>query len=181
MLCLSCREPGRRLCGRCESDVRRPGPATTPGGLVVRSWAVHEGTARRLVHRLKYEGVTAVVALVAPALAAMLPDSAEAVVPIPRVVLRRLRYGIDPAVALATQVAASAGLPMVKALEAPIWSPRRAGRARTDRGETPFDLRRLAPRPVIVDDVLTTGRTVDGASRLIGGAVGALTVTVSGE
>ncbi|MGB5188022.1 MAG: hypothetical protein WBO84_12955, partial [Acidimicrobiia bacterium] len=57
----------------------------------------HEGTARRLVHALKYRAVVAAAGPLADAMAERLPSAATALVPIPRARLRAFRYGVDPA------------------------------------------------------------------------------------
>lgn len=157
--------------------MRPAGPIVTPGGLPVRSWLVHEGPARVLVHRLKYEGIGAVATLAAAALEPMIPPGTTSLVPLPRVVARRARYGVDPARELASALSRRTGIPVVDALAAPAWEPRRAGLKRSERSGTRFGLRRAVTAPLLVDDVVTTGRTLDSAVTALGGAKGALTVT----
>lgn len=140
------------------------------GGLVVRSAWCHEGPARALVHRLKYEGLVAAAGPLARPLAEVLPPETEALVPVPRAVWRRVRLGVDPAVELARALSGLTGIPVVEALRPPLAAPRHAGRDRNSRVAPVFGRRAGLPeRPVLVDDVLTTGTTLTGAVAAMGG------------
>jgi predicted amidophosphoribosyltransferase len=154
-----------------------------PGVGVIRAGLLHEGVARRLVHVLKYRGVVAAARVLAGATSTLLEPGAV-LVPVPRVTWRRLRYGIDPALELAGAVAAVTGSRMVRLLAPPLWGRRRAGH---DHGTAPrFRLRSSSPPPmnrarlVLVDDVVTTGATLQSAARALGGCGGALTATSAG-
>ena len=141
----------------------------------------HKGAARRLVHRLKYQGMTVVAGMIADELAALLPQGAAALVPVPRTWVRRIRYGVDPAAELAVAMGRSTGLPVLGALRAPLWSAPLAAAPRYRR--RPASFRPILPVPpgaVIVDDVVTTGRTLSAvaSSLAMTGAV-ALVATAS--
>lgn len=177
MVCLSCRGPGPSLCAECGRSFRRGGESRTSGGLVVHSWAVHEGAARTLVRRLKYEGVTAVVHLVARDLCDRVPADATALVPVARTIVRRVRYGVDPAVVLARALADCCELPVVRALVPPFWNPPNAGSERDERRPPRFRAGSRTERAVLVDDVLTTGVTLDAAASVLGQTGVALTIT----
>lgn len=143
----------------------------------MQPWALHEGAAQTLVRRLKYEGVGAVAGLAADVLVERLPASSMCLVPVPRALTRRIRYGIDPAATLASAVSARSGLPVIHALGPPLWNRPNAG-SRRERRVTPRFVRRgEAVGGVLVDDVVTTGRTLDEAARIVGGVRHALTVT----
>ncbi len=161
--------------------MRPGGHRLVTGRLVVRSGFLHEGPARALVHRLKYEGVTAAAGPLAEALVPELPAGVTAFVPVPRVVWRRIRLGVDPAPELARALAARTGVSIVHALRPPLVAPRHAGRRRGARPAPVFGLRSpVPPGAVLVDDVLTTGTTLAGALASLGSGVrGAVTATVA--
>lgn len=143
----------------------------------MHAWAAHEGPARTLVRRLKYEAVLAVAELVADDLAVRVPSSARCLVPVSRNVVRRVRYGVDPASHLADALSRRTGLPVVHALRPAIWWKANAGSPKGSRVPPHFALRTRAASPVLVDDVLTTGVTLDAAAGVLGGALAAVTVT----
>ncbi len=87
----------------------------------------HRGTARLLVHRLKYGGHRAAAAVLAEGMAGCVPEGAGALVPVPRARLRHWRYGVDPAVELARALGRLLRLPVVPALAPEWWHRRRAG------------------------------------------------------
>lgn len=178
--CLACRLRSAvfRLCDRCARGLGAPIDRITPGGVLVASAWAHAGAARALVHRLKYDAVSAVLDIAAPAVTSVLPAGATAFVPVPRAALRRWRHGIDPAHALARRLGRSTGLPVVAALGRPLWYRHRAGAAGRRRDLPTFALR-LAPPPgaVLVDDVMTTGTTIDIAAGVLGDVHHAVTMT----
>jgi predicted amidophosphoribosyltransferase len=138
-------------------------------GVLVRAAFDHAGVARDLVHRLKYWGSAAVADVLAVSVAPLLPDGARALIPVPRVFARRWRYGVDPAIELASAVARRTGLRVVRALRPTLWAPRRAGPAAASRGVPRFTV--VAPVPagsVLVDDVVTTGTTLAAAADATG-------------
>jgi predicted amidophosphoribosyltransferase len=126
----------------------------------------HVGAAVRLVHNLKYRRSMPAGRLLAAAMVSGLPSDATALVPIPRSFVRRVTYGIDQALVLATDLHRLTGLPVIRALGAPLWWRRRAGADREHRHGIEF--RQVEPVPrnaILVDDVLTTGATVGSAVR----------------
>ncbi|MFO7547437.1 MAG: hypothetical protein R6X29_01010 [Acidimicrobiia bacterium] len=145
---------------------------------MVRSAFEHAGAARSIVHRLKYEGIVEAAVWLAVVLGPLLPD-AECLVPVPRAMVRRVRYGADPAVLLASALTKATGIPVVDALTPPLYAPRHAGRGRRQRPPPRFSLRRRVAAAVLVDDVLTTGSTLASAERTIGSSnvIGAVVAT----
>lgn len=169
MICLACAEPSRKdLCARCCSSLSAA-PERHLGGVFVRSAFAHEGAARRLVHRLKYAAMASAAGPLARAMAPLLPADAGCLVPVPRVLARRWRYGVDPAETLSTVLGRITGLPVVPALRPAWWVARRAGPAGEPRGLPRFRSVRLAGEgAVLVDDVVTTGTTLGAAGRAAG-------------
>ena len=160
---------GERQCSRC----RRTHRTITCG----RSIGPYEATLREIVHALKYESRRSVAgplgALMMRAGAEVL-DGADFAVPVPLHLFRHYTRGFNQAAELAAHI----GLPVVHALRR-----RRATTTQTDLPEErrhanvkdAFSLRgRIPPGSlvVVVDDVSTTGATVDACARVLleGGA-----------
>ncbi len=137
-----------------------------PGGIHLVAAFEHDGAARQLVHHLKYRGVTTYAEMVARELEGRFP--AVPLVPVPRVLTRRLKYGVDPSRLIAIALGRNLGVPVVDALGPPWHAPRRAGRDHS-RPVRPFRARHPLRFPVvIVDDVVTTGATALAAVEAVG-------------
>ncbi len=183
MCCLVCVAWGcHPLCRRCAATLRAGGDRRLRCGLLVRSPLHHSGAARVLVHRLKYQGLRAAAGPLAAAMATALPDEAAALVPIPRVLARRWRYGVDAADDLAAALARITALPVLRLLRPGWWAPAQARRDRWHRFLPRLALVDDPPaRAVLVDDVITTGATLTAAATVVGGAgVVAVTATSAG-
>lgn len=139
---------------------------------------VHQGAARALVHHLKYGGLSAAAEVLAVAMERVVPPDAECLVPVPRVLVRMWRYGIDPSATLSRALARRTGLPVERVLARPVWWAGRAGPAGVVRGDPVFRAVRAAPPgAVLVDDVLTTGATLGAAAGVLPGVGRAITAT----
>ena len=158
------KERGRGgVCRSCAGSLHRATELRLRSGVLVRPLFVHEGPIRSAVHALKYRGVDRVAEVLAPYLAGLVPGDASALVPVPRALARRIRYGIDPGRVLAREIARAAGLPVADVLRAPVY---RSSQLRDRRAE---GLRfrsagRVPRRAVLVDDVVTTGATMTAAA-----------------
>jgi ComF family protein len=143
---------------------------------VARSAGVYEGSLREIIHAFKYENRR----VLAKALGALMRDAgrdvlddADAVVPVPLHPWRRMRRGFNQADDLARQL----GRPVRHLLRRrrygrPQAELKAAGRRGNASGA--YALRRLVRDTlvrdrvlVIVDDVMTTGATVDACSRVL--------------
>jgi ComF family protein len=195
-LCLACRAPltraGDGLCAACRADLpwlgarvcRRCGLPTPCAPCPARraafscAWAplAHDATARALVGALKFRGATAAADVMAAHMLANAPPrllSGAALVPVPAHSGRRRVRGYDHAALLARALARRSGLPLNQALER-VDRGRQvgAGRARRRaRGRIEVRARGAAPRrAVLIDDVHTTGATLDACARALRGA-----------
>ncbi len=163
MVCHGCyRISRRRLCPDCEGELRPAADRILPGGVRLISAFEHEGPAAKLMHDLKYRGVTTYADLVAAVLRGRLPELPVA--PVPRAWSRRGRYGVDPVAEIASRLS----LPVLRLLAPPLHSQRRAGGDHS-RLAPGFRLRRHPEGQVILlDDVVTSGRTLASAIDALG-------------
>ncbi len=177
MVCQVCHRIGPGLCASCQGELVRPPVRILSGGLPLLAAFAHQGAAKRMVHDLKYRGATSYAELVARLLAPSLPRLP--LVPVPRVWSRLLRYGVDPAAELALRLGRLAGVPVVRGLVRPIHQPRRAG----GDHDLSIDYECLVPfsysEVVLIDDVVTTGKTLLAASSALGAGKAAMAVAAN--
>ena len=98
-------------------------------------------------------------------MAERVPQGTDSLVPVPRVLARRIAYGIDQTLVLSEVIYSITGIPVRQVLRAKPWDRRSAGKNRSERRRTDFSMV-MAPSesPVLVDDVCTTGGTLAGAA-----------------
>jgi predicted amidophosphoribosyltransferase len=163
------------VCARCGLPRHRRGcPAA--GAAFGRAWAplAYDGVARAIVASLKFRSALPVAGLMAAHIAANLPPELRGprvLVPVPAQSARRRRRGFDPAGALCTALAPRLELPVSACLVRrdrgrPQVGATRAVRRR--RGRMLVELR--APPPaaaLLIDDVHTTGATLDACARAL--------------
>jgi ComF family protein len=163
------------LVARCTRCSRHP-----PRVEIARAVGPYEGTLRDLLHALKYEGRRSIAprlgALVRERCAAAFED-AHAVIPVPLHPRREWSRGFNQAEAIARE------------LGAPVWRVLRRTRHTSPQSALPaserwlnvrgaFDLRRglrhrrrlsalASARVVLVDDVSTTGATLDACAEVL--------------
>ena len=176
-LCLTCGDPlasWRVLAveeGRCPRCRRVP-----PAFDAARAAGAYEGSLREIVHAFKYESRRSLAAPLAAMMrnrCADLLDGAELAVPVPLHRWRRLRRGFNQADELASRL----DLPVARVL-------RRTRATRAQAGLRPAERRRNMRRAfelawfarpadvrdrcvVLVDDVRTTGATLDACERVL--------------
>jgi predicted amidophosphoribosyltransferase len=182
VLCPACRRGLPWLTGpRCPRCALPPPcrPCPARGAAFARAWAPleHSGPARALVNALKFEGALALADLMAAQIAAGTPPELLAagggagLVPVPAHPARARRRGFDQAKRLAAALSRRTGLPVAACLRRRGPAGRQLGasrRARTAPGRIEVAAGGEVPaRAVLVDDVHTTGATLDACARAL--------------
>jgi ComF family protein len=188
VVCAGCRRAlpwlPRDLCRRCALPVgaaasrRHRCPARDQAFDAAWSAVAYAGVARDLVAALKFSGARPLAAVLAAHLAAGLPAAlrdGRTLVPVPAHPARVRARGYDQALLLARALAARTGAPLVpRAVRRAGPASRQLGASRDVRlaeGRIAVTARRPAPRRVLlVDDVHTTGATLDACARALRGA-----------
>ncbi len=168
--CARCWRPGASTwCDRCASD----GP-DVPSFDALRTPFRFEGHARRALLEAKFRGVTAHLDVLAAAVAEVVPQEwrVDVIVPVPLHAGRRRKRGYNQSDELAKGIARILGTRVHRGLvvreaagrpQASLNAAQRAVNARevyTGRGVPP-------PRVLLVDDVSTTGSTLDAIAALL--------------
>jgi ComF family protein len=142
-----------------------------------RAWSpfAYEGVCRGLVGALKSRAALPVAELMAAALAARAPAELliGPLVPVPAHSGRRRRHGFNQSAAIAAALGRRAGLPVRDVLRragrvAPQVGLERRARIANARGSVEIKPRVAPPREaVLVDDVYTTGATLDACAKAL--------------
>jgi ComF family protein len=184
--CCGCRRRGSLLCDRCRESCRfvpaaaneaqhrrlaSPFLASTAGAYLF------EGAVREAIHTLKYNRRTRVAIPLGDLLARYLeshPLAFDAIVPVPLHPDRERQRGFNQAAVLAARLAERTGVPLIDrdlvrvratSQQADLTRAQRRENVRDAfvwRGATP-----PAARILLIDDVLTTGATVEAAARTL--------------
>lgn len=180
VVCVVCGRPsrGELLCAPCEDELKK----LRLDGTREHASYKFEGVARKLVHRLKYDNVTAAATLLARAVAldaakmGLSPDTVVTWVTMPE--KRKRIRGIDHGQVLARAVGLRLGYPVKRLLirsgKHPLRTQRGSSRARRLRNlQGLFTVEAELPKYILlVDDVTTTGATMETCSTCLrqGGA-----------
>ena len=179
VVCATCRRAlpwlhGAR-CGRCGL----PSPCRPCPGRVAAfdaAWApvAYAGSARSVVTALKFRGGLALAGFMAAQIAAGAPPGLledATLVPVPLHPRRRRQRGFDQAQRLADALGARTGLPVARCLRRHGPAHRQLGAGRVDRmaaGRMVIGAVGQVPAvAVLVDDVHTTGATLDACARAL--------------
>ncbi|HXG41291.1 MAG TPA: ComF family protein [Dehalococcoidia bacterium] len=209
--CLGCGEEGQLLCPPCLQAAPRAVPPRCPicwqrwpgespcrhcvrqrpAYEAVRSAFAYDGAVREAVHCLKFRGISALAAVMAVPMAQLLAawaPPADALVPVPLPWLRERYRGYDQAHLLAREMGRALGLPVLTGALARAWTRPQASLSGDERRRNvgnAFRPRRPLHglRLVLVDDVATTGATLDACARALlqAGARGVWAVTFARE
>jgi ComF family protein len=179
-LCVECRCALPWLnslrCARC--GLRSPcSPCPARQAAFAVSWAplAHSGSAKAIVQALKFRGALPLADLMAAQIAAGAPhellDVEGVLVPVPAHPSRARARGFDHAALLAAALSRRTGLPVADCLRRGGDPTRQLGARRRERlasGRIAVAARGQVPaRPVLVDDVHTTGATLDACARAL--------------
>jgi len=202
--CLACEapsHPGASLCAACRAGLSWIGPGRCPrcglpqpcapcparDAAFDAAWSAvaFDGAARALVHALKFRAAIAAADTMAAQIAANAPRALlnGTLLAVPGDRGRRRRRGFDHALTLASALAARTGLPLARGLLRAPPLPRQLGAGRAERlrrGAVALEVTGVVPeRVVLVDDVHTTGATLDAAARALssGGALRVVALT----
>jgi ComF family protein len=143
----------------------------------VRGFGAYEGDLRRLIHLLKYDKMRPLARPLAERMAARLPELglADILIPVPLYRWRRWQRGFNQAEALAQELSSLSGIPCSrKVLRRTRPTRPQVGLSNRERRLNlagAFDVSSpqfvSGRRVLLVDDVMTTGATLDACARAL--------------
>jgi ComF family protein len=163
--CPQCALPTRdgRLCGACLSHPPRFDAVTAA--------FVYDWPLAPLIHHYKYAGNLALARLFARALATRVAGTVDLIIPMPLAPLRLRERGFNQALEIARVVSRATGIALAPTAcrrvreSAPQASLPWKERAKNIRGAFVCDMDLHGKRVAVVDDVLTTGATLNELAR----------------
>lgn len=191
-ICLGCGTEGRLLCRDCQAKLpplpercyrcrrlmsgwRTCASCRSSSNLyVVQVRSTYEGTAKTLVWQLKFQAAQSAARDIAACLAPLLITTNQLIVPVPTATRRARQRGYDQAKLIAQALASQTGMDYADCL-------RRQGQAHQVGASRAVRLRQLTgnfrvvqplagQQILLVDDVVTTGATLEAAAAVCRGA-----------
>lgn len=171
-ICAGCHQALEQLSARQEECEAMQRTSPVAGLDYIHAAYVYEGPARELIHKLKYESVRAAAIPLAWQMAFLPSGEEEIIVPVPTDKRRERRRGFNQSALLAQHIAKELGMPMETALV----------RVQARRPQTGLSLQArkqnlvgcmkagqsvAGKRVLLVDDVCTTGATLEEAARAL--------------
>ena len=171
--CPSCGVVGAAPCDRCAQNLGRATTSISVAGIEsCRPAFVYDEGVRTLLLALKYRNRRDALAYLAGEMAAVVEFAPDVVTWVPTTAARRRARGFDQAELLARAVGRRIGVP-VRPLLRRVDGRAQTGRdaqARRDGPEFTARRRGAANSVVLVDDIGTTGATLQAAARVLAGA-----------
>jgi ComF family protein len=172
--CIGCDYEGKLLCDDCVR-LLPPAPVAKAGGNLsnIRSVTIYKDNAKELVWRLKSSGAQAAASAMAEQMSGLLinHDPNSLIVPVPTAASRVRMRGYDQAKLLAKSLSRYNGLAYADCLVR-FGNAHQVGSSRQERlsqmQRSPFKVKGKTDLPIIlVDDVTTTGATLEAAAEAL--------------
>jgi ComF family protein len=174
--CLGCHSEGALLCSACLSSLSQAPKLKVLDWSALDSVAaavLYQGLAKKLIWRLKSNGAQEAAVIMADKMASLLPTKKCLLVSVPTATSRVRQRGYDQSYLLARALARNASLPWLNCLA-------RMGQAHQVGSNIEQRKRQLAEsfrvkqerfvkgaHLILVDDVVTTGSTLEAAAKIL--------------
>lgn len=171
-ICAGCRKELVRLAEKQEERVAADAQPLPDGIDALHAAFAYEGVVRQLVHRLKYESVRAAAVPLAAQMAFLPSGEEEIIVPVPTDPKRERMRGFNQSALLAEHIGRTLGMRVEKALvrvesRRPQTGLSAAARRENLAGCMAAGEAVSGKRILLVDDVVTTGATIQEAARAL--------------